>query len=502
MTMQSSNLLPALRELPGGGGSGQQRSFRDNITEIVNMDRAMYAGEFAAGVSFGLWYVFEDRTLLGMNVPGTGINVDDEVRERLTQAHESVFGDYEGSLTDHWKEMMNLDPVIGGSFIEELRGEAALREAASLLGYDETIGNVDDQIFDAFVDRYPRVSESQSLYEHYHNKLELGEQSAGEVVNKLKGQIGEYIANDHLIENGYPDLQPAPTPDNPYWDSFSEQSNTYFQTKVGYEDNLHNLAQKMDEAIVGIGDSTATVLFPATSETIEAMSIYRPDLAELMLDIVGKNAEIEGHVSASLNTLIQNQGVDIPDVLIEDIVSNFDFLPVESISDGLETLVGNFGFDVPDDLVGMLPYIGEIAIGVRLVWGAVITENQFKAADRTTKNKMHVIQALSAMSRIGITAVTSAAGGAVGTAIGSILPVGGNIIGGGIGLASGVGGGMVLNHKLRPHMLNLALNITGLTSDEPVLLQEQAPHRQCGSQLPGKGCSVGSASLNPTTIQG
>ena len=58
MTMQSSNLLPALRELPGGDESGQKRSFRDNITSIVSVDRAMYAAEFAAGVSFGMWAMF------------------------------------------------------------------------------------------------------------------------------------------------------------------------------------------------------------------------------------------------------------------------------------------------------------------------------------------------------------------------------------------------------------------------------------------------------------
>ena len=76
MTIQSSNLLPALRELPGGDESGQNRSFRDNITGIVNMDRAMYAAEFAAGISAGMWGVFDS------------LNVDDTLRENLIHAHE------------------------------------------------------------------------------------------------------------------------------------------------------------------------------------------------------------------------------------------------------------------------------------------------------------------------------------------------------------------------------------------------------------------------------
>ena len=74
MTMQSSSLLPALQELPGGE-SGQRRSFRETITDVVNMDRAMYAAEFASAASFGLWTVF------GSN------NVDDD----LTAAYEAQY---------------------------------------------------------------------------------------------------------------------------------------------------------------------------------------------------------------------------------------------------------------------------------------------------------------------------------------------------------------------------------------------------------------------------
>ena len=42
MTMQSSDLLPVLQELPGGE-PGQHRSFREHITDIVSMDRGMSA---------------------------------------------------------------------------------------------------------------------------------------------------------------------------------------------------------------------------------------------------------------------------------------------------------------------------------------------------------------------------------------------------------------------------------------------------------------------------
>ena len=78
MTMQSPSLLPALLELPGGN-DGTHQSFREIITSLVSTDRAMYAAEFASGASFGLWYIFNDRSIMGINVPGTGINVDDSL---------------------------------------------------------------------------------------------------------------------------------------------------------------------------------------------------------------------------------------------------------------------------------------------------------------------------------------------------------------------------------------------------------------------------------------
>ena len=74
MTMQSSSLLPALQKLPGDG-SVQRRSFREIITDVVNMDRAMYVAEFASAASFGLWTAF------GSN------NVDDN----LTAAYEAQY---------------------------------------------------------------------------------------------------------------------------------------------------------------------------------------------------------------------------------------------------------------------------------------------------------------------------------------------------------------------------------------------------------------------------
>ena len=73
--MKSTDLLPVLRELPGGE-TGQRMSFREIITGLVNTDRAMYAAEFASAVSFGIWAF------------PPGVNVGDDLRE----AHRPMRG--------------------------------------------------------------------------------------------------------------------------------------------------------------------------------------------------------------------------------------------------------------------------------------------------------------------------------------------------------------------------------------------------------------------------
>ena len=470
MTMQSSSLLPALRELPGDS-DGEKQSIHDNLTRIISMDRAMYATEFAAGVSGGMWAILDS------------VNVDDTWLETVTQAHGAAFPDYEGTLHEHWTEIVNSRPDYTGDFIEELRNEAAIREAASELGNID-LGNVDDQLFDAFRETCSRVAESQTLFEFYQEKLAIGENSAYGVVSDLKGRIGEYFANDHLIENGYPDLSPASLSNQDHWDSFSQESNTYFQTQVGYEDNLNILASKMEKAIEGIGEINpdAQVFFPVTSEAFEAMSEYRPDLAAKMLDIVGTNTEIKGHVETNLQTLLENKGADISDESLAQIVENPDFLPIEGITDGLETLTGNLGIDVPDSLVEIIPFAPAIFASARLIAGAVKTEKEFKAADRTTKNKMQVVQTLALIGKFGPKTLMATIGGKggveiggiVGTLAGSVVPGVGNAVGGTVGSVGGgilgIGTGMwigrYLGERLEPHMLNLALNITGMTHDD------------------------------------
>ena len=67
---------------------------------------------------------------------------------------------------------------------------------------------------------------------------------------------------------------------------------------------------------------------------------------------------------------------------------------------------------------------------------------------------------------MGISTVLATAGGMGGSAAGSAIPFVGNLIGGIAGTAAGAGIGMYLNSRLEPRMMDLALDITGLTEDD------------------------------------
>ena len=159
-----------------------------------------------------------------------------------------------------------------------------------------------------------------------------------------------------------------------------------------------------------------------------------------------------------------------------------DFEIVEGIRDGLETLSANMGIDIPDGLVDFIPYAPAIkAVGL-LAYNVVKTGREFSALERTEKIKVQVVQALTLMSRIGPRTLLSIVGGKVGAEVGgvaggmagTVAPGAGNaigataggVIGGLVGAFSGWRMGSKLNKYVQPRMLDLALNITGLTHDD------------------------------------
>lgn len=358
MSMQSSNLLPALQELPGGQ-SREHRSFRDHIIGLVNMDRAMYAAEFSSAVSTGLWFIFDDRSVDGIHIPGTGINVD-------------------------------------------------------------------DRLFDAYEAQYPGLAADHSLHEHWQEMVGRGTDSKEGFINGLKGKVAELDAKEQLQQRGYTSVEVHSDSNHPISD-------------------ISAINPDGESVIISVKTGTSY-----TADDVEGWMAEDPDVLFAL--------------GSELHQKAADAGIDTAGRVIADIGQ--DYARVEGTTDGLNTLSGNLGIDIPDGVVDIIPYAAAIMAGVRLVYSVVKTENEFKATDRTTKNKIQVVQTLTLMSRIGITTVLPTAGGMGGGAIGSMVPGVGNLVGGIVGSLSGAGMGMYLNQHLQPHMLNLALDITGLTNDD------------------------------------
>ena len=322
------------------------------------------------------------------------------------------------------------------------------------------VDNVDDHLFVAFREAYRRLAADKSLYEQILETAEGGEDSITGLVSGLKGKIAEInIEKDKLLEqNGYTNVEMAEDPTQEGWDfsGFNEAGEKkFFQVKTGDERRVSEIINDME--------ANPDYIYPVTSEIYGGIAESKEALKDRLINI---GPDPDRHVRDELETLIANKGADIPDDLIDQIIDSPDFLPLEGTTDGLETLSGNMGIDIPDSVVDIIPYAAAIVGAARLIYSVVKTEKEFKAADRTIKNKIQVVQTLTLMSRMGIITVLATAGGVGGAAAGSPVPGIGNAIVGIGGTVIGAGTGMYLNKHLQPHMLNLALNITELTHDD------------------------------------
>ncbi len=117
------------------------------------------------------------------------------------------------------------------------------------------------------------------------------------------------------------------------------------------------------------------------------------------------------------------------------------------------------GIDVPDGVGEIIFYAGAVVAAAHLIYGARRVEREFKVADRTARNKIQVVLALTLMSRMGISTVLASVGGMGGGVIRGIVPVVGNVIGGVVGTVAGARMDMYLNRHLQPYRLSLALDI-------------------------------------------
>ena len=286
--------------------------------------------------------------------------------------------------------------------------------------------NVDDTIAKAYQAQYPNLAAEHSLHEQWGEMMERGEGSMTGFISGVKGKVAEFSVADQLRDAGWTGVEVAPNPTQPVFDITATPpeggTTILWQIKTGGAERANEVTGAMAEA--------PDVQFAVSSEIYERITDSTPEAADRLMDM-GADWELVG-----------------------------------GIEDGLGTLAANLGIDVPDSLAQIVPYAGAVAAGARLIYGVIRTEREFREVDRTTRNKIQVVQSLTLMARMGITTVLSAAGASGGAAAGTVVPGVGNLVGSGVGALGGGLLGMYLNRHLQPHMLQLGLNICGLEQDD------------------------------------
>ena len=285
--------------------------------------------------------------------------------------------------------------------------------------------NVDDTLAHAYGAQYPGLAADHSLHEHWLRMNEQGPESVQGFVSGLKGKVAEFDFAQRLEEQGYTNVTIATDPTQGIFDITATNPLGEFELWQVKTVSAEQASEVMNRML-----KSPDVLFAVSSEAFG--------------NIANSNPALIGQMTETYSTIELG----------------------EDVQEGLDLLTDNLGIDVPDGLGDILPYAGAIIAGARLVYGAVRTEQQFQAVDRTNRNRLQVVQALTTMSRMGVTTVLSTVGGMGGAAAGSFIPGIGNLVGGIAGAVTGAGMAMYLNRHLQPHMLSLALDITGLTNDD------------------------------------
>lgn len=264
-----------------------------------------------------------------------------------------------------------------------------------------------------------------SLAKHWIQMRLRGKGAETGFINALKGKLAEMDAAELLTEHGYKNVQIAPNPAQAVWDISGltvDGRQIAWQVKTGTAGYAAEVKDAMLEA--------PAVEFVVSSELYDT-------LTKTSADFVDRLTELESNAELTRKT-----------------------------REGLDALCGNLGIDIPDKLSDALPDAAALMLGIQLIIEVIQNEREWTDADRTEKNKRAVIRALALMLRFGIHRVMTVAGAAAGAAVGGAVPIGGNLVGGAFGTIAGLAAASILNRKLQPQMLRLALDIMGFDEEE------------------------------------
>ena len=303
--------------------------------------------------------------------------------------------------------------------------------------------NVPDDLFEAYRLASPGVEADHSLHERYLEMVDRGPESVGGFISNLKGKLGELRVQEHLQQEfpGY-SFEIARAQNQPVWDILATSPDgtvvVPIQVKIGGEQYAPEVAARMQE--------DPEVLF-AVSNEIRARLAEHPDLSSQLIDTNLSNYEL-----------------------------------VDEVDENLDLLAENSGIDVPDKVSGFLPYVTEVVLGIRLLYDIVKTERDFEAVEFDDKTRINAMKALVLFQRFGISAVLTTAGSAVG----SIVPGFGNIV----GAIAGAGLSAYLNSKLRPHMLEIGMKLAGITADDLFYFRNKVAVDRIGDSLAHTAASM------------
>ena len=300
-------------------------------------------------------------------------------------------------------------------------------------GVDETadvlfdaLPNVPDELSEAHEMLYP--DSDLSLHERYQEMVERGDSSVTGFVSNLKGKVAELEA-EQLLEDrfsGY-DFNLAENLNQPGWDLRgidSDGQEILVQVKMGGADYAYDVLDRMQDS--------PDLYFAVSQEIYQKISESSPELSAQLIHLGESNLEF-----------------------------------TEEVSEGLGILASNAGFDVPDGIGEILPYAGEIILGIRLVMDVVSTERDFRDVQLADRSRVHALKALVLMSKFGVTTVFTTAGGAAGSAAGTALfPGVGTAVGGIAGSIGGAGTAAYLNRRLQPQMMEVGMAIAGVDDDD------------------------------------
>jgi len=295
--------------------------------------------------------------------------------------------------------------------------------------------NVENDLFEAYNLANPNLSIDKSLYQK--TLEEQGTDGLDGLVSNLKGKLFE-VELEGQLESMYPgfDFSIAEKANQPIWDLIGkgpDGKEILVQAKMVGEGSASDVYERMVE--------NPDVLFAASNEVREKILEQAPELA--------------------------NQFVPVD-------YGNLEF--TEQVESGLDQLLENAGIDVPDEIGDIVPIVGEIIIGLRLLYELSQVKKDFNEIKIDDQRRIKGLRAIMLLSRFGVTAVVTAIGAASGSAI---FPGVGTIFGG----IGGAVAGMVINKKIKPRLHEFALYLLNMTEADLIYFKNKSNIDEIGQRF-------------------